>query len=222
MTQKQLELRCSGIFNELGPDARKAFMLHGKFHSTIEECKNERDGYVKSEKIANASVNFLAFCRDNPQIRPEIERALQKVENLIKEDERDFDSKPTAEADALREKIAKGQTSFADKKIRIAKIVLAVSIVGYFAISVMMSALKSLVPILTIVRGFDMLAIWVSAGIWGFAHYKKKNELERVAHLDAQLKDLQQSEASKEKEKRAVALSAMDAYAAILSGLKRT
>ena len=220
MTQKQLELKCSGIFNELSPDAKKAYSLYTNFSSTIDRYGRDYGNSDSSTKMAEASTAFNAYLGKNPQIRPEIERALQKVENLIKEDERDFDSKPNAEADALREKIAKSQTSSADKKIRIAKIVLAVSIVGYFAISIMMSALKSLVPILNIVRGFDVLAIWISAGIWGFAHYNKKNEQERVAHIDAQLKDLQQSEASKEKEKRAVALSAMDAYAAILSGLK--
>ena len=220
MTRNQIEKRCSEIYNELSPDAKKAYSLYTNFSSTIDRYGRAYGNSDASTKMAEATAAFHAYLGKNPQIRPEIERALHKVENLIKEDERDFDSKPNAEADALREKIAKSQTSFADKKIRIAKIALAVSIVGYFAISVMMSVLKSLVPILNIVRGFDMLAIWVSAGIWGFTHHNKKNEQERVAHLDAQLKDLQQSEVSKEKEKRAVALSAMDAYAAILSGLK--
>ena len=206
MTSKLLENRCSDIYNELSPEARKAYHLYTDYSSIINRYGGKFGDPESSTKIANAYVDFESYCGKNPQIRSEIEKALQKAEALLKEAERENAPAIKTEATPTPKK----------SSTRFAKIGLTVSLAVCFLSSFALNAFTPDFFLLNIIRGVSTLACWVFAGIWAFIAYKEKHAVDALARKSIEKERSKTEAEAKQKENLAPVLSAIKNYEIIL------
>lgn len=200
MTRNQIEKRCSEIYHELSPDAKKAYSLYTNFSSTIDRYGRAYGNSDSSMKMAEATAAFHAYLGKNPQIRPEIERALKRAETLRRNAVADFTPVEKATTKPTRKKSStKG-----------AKIGLAASIVGYFVITFIMIAIKAEPMPLTLLRGVAVIGVWVSAIVWWLGSRNKDDEGSGYSPASAGI-------TAKQKEDLAPVEDAIKIYKAILS-----
>ena len=202
MTRNQIEKRCSEIYNELSPDAQKACRLYTNYSSTIDQYGKAFQNPEASTKIADAHAALLYYCSKNPQIRPEIEKALKRAETLRKNAEADFAPVKKAPTKPTRKKAS----------TKPAKVGLIASVVAYFVITFIMIALKAEPMPLTLLRGVAGIGVWVSAIAWWLGS-RNKNEEGSYSRASAEI-------TAKQKEDLALVESAIEIYKAVLEQFK--